>query len=208
MELRMGKSDPIIFAEYARILEGVQYKSIAFLGFTEDNVFAKSLKAEKKDFYDLSLGNWNINDDWKLKQTYDLIVCTRCPYFARDPKLFVAKCREHLNPNGHALLDWGLGDHWRFSNFKVGWIRDGEHEFAYRPDNFLYSCFWRSEFADHPVVKQFWSHVSGKFGYSQSDDINSVIRLEVPVIVDYDFKAINFKFLWPDAPQLYIVTLL
>ena len=37
------------------------------------------------------------------------------------------------------FLDWGLGDHWRFKNYKVGWFKDGEHEWFYnKTSNDLY----------------------------------------------------------------------
>lgn len=180
---------------------------VALLGFPSDNGFTSSIPG-KHDFYDLQLGNWNINWNWVLaRQDYDLIVCTRCPYFASDPDAFVKKCRAHLGPNGKMFLDWGLGDHWRFEKYKVGWVRDGEHEYFYTPDNFLHSCLWRSEFVQHPEVKKFWDNVRGRYGYSVDDDLDAVVRREVPRIVDYDFDSIRFKSLWSDAPQLYIMTL-
>lgn len=207
----MGKSDPIIFNEYLTLLDqhcGLRYDSIAFLGFGQENAFTTMLQAPVRDFYDLSLGNWDINDTWVLPKSYDLVISTRCPYFARDPHDFVERCRASLAPGGTIFLDWGLGDHWRFDRFKVGWVRDGEHEFAYAPDNFLHSCFWRPEFVDDLEVKRFWSNVQGRFGYQRTESLNDIIRVEVPSIIDYGCKEIRFKFLWPEAPQLYIMTLI
>ena len=116
----MGKSDPYIFAEYAKILPKFKYESIAFLGQTSDNEFTKLIDSNIRHFYDLSLGNWDINSDWNLERNYDLIVCTRCAYFSKDPQNFIEKCKRHLTASGHALIDWGLGDHWRFDDYKVG----------------------------------------------------------------------------------------
>ena len=127
----MGKSDPFVFSEYEKALEGLTANSIAFLGFSKENNFTRKLQAPTRHFYDLSLSNWGINDDWNLSQKYDLIICTRCAYFAKDPQNFISKCINHLTSGGHALVDWGLGDHWRFQDFKVGWVKDGEHEYAY-----------------------------------------------------------------------------
>lgn len=203
----MGRSDPYIFQEYLSMLELESFKpsTCAFLGARGEDAFTSMIPG-LHDFYDLfSPGKpWNINDDWKLDKTYDLIICTRCPYFAKKPVEFIQACQRHLNPGGKILLDWGLGDHWRFSMYKVGWVRNGEHEFAYAPDNFLYSCLWRDEFQHDPEVMKYWNSVKERFGYSHMN-ISDVIRDEVPVIFDYEFKKIKFKFMWPDAPQLYII---
>ena len=204
----MGKSDPYIFAEYAKILPKFKYESIAFLGQTSDNEFTKLIDSNIRHFYDLSLGNWDINSDWNLERNYDLIVCTRCAYFSKDPQNFIEKCKRHLTASGHALIDWGLGDHWRFDDYKVGWIRNGHHEFAYFPGNFLYSCFWNEELINDYEVQNFWNAVknNSKFGYKDTDTLNDVVRKEVSELVEYDCKKIKTKFLWPDNPQLYIIT--
>ena len=141
----MGKSDAIIFPEYVQALSQIDRKinSVAFLGFSAENSFTRRILCENRSFYDLSLGNWNINSDWSLDKKYDLIVCTRCAYFSNNPDQFIEKCKAYLNEAGFALIDWGLGDHWRFENFKVGWVKDGEQEYAYNENNFLHSCYWR-----------------------------------------------------------------
>jgi len=204
----MGKSDSIVFNEYKALLSGIEPASVAFLGFSAENDFTRSVVCKIREFYDLSLENWQINSDWSLRQNYDLIVCTRCPYFARHPWDFVDRCHNHLNPGGYLLLDWGLGDHWRFPDYKVGWRRGGEHEFAYcskyLPDNCLWSCMWRKSFEEEDEVKAFWSNVAGRFGYSKDETLSDVVAREVPALVDYDYDKIKFKFLWPDSPQLYI----
>jgi hypothetical protein len=203
----MGKSDVFIFNEYLKILDNLNCGSVAFLGFPGENNFSRKILSNQKDFYDFSLGNWEINSDWSLQRKYDLIVCTRCPYFSKNPFDFFKKCMEHLNTNGKLLLDWGLGDHWRFKNYKVGWTRQNEHEYAYRTDNLLYSCLWNQDFCLNEEVIKFWNHVKGKFDYSPEENLNDVIKKEIPYIVNYPFDKISFKFLWPELPQLYIITL-
>lgn len=203
----MGRSDAFIFNEYAALLRDVRPKSVAFLGFRGENAFTRSIDADTRDFYDLYLNGWNINDDWKLEKQYDLIVCTRCPYFACDPTAFIAKCRDHLTSDGHAFIDWGVGAHWKDFSFKVGWVRNGEHEWAYDVGNKLYSCMWRDEFAENAEAIEFWKHVAGNFGYESTAKLNDVIRAEVPKIIDYECVDVRLKFLWPDNPQLYIMTL-
>ena len=206
----MGKSDSFIIPEYIKLLNGLSYESIAFLGFSCENQLTKVLNGKVRHFYDLSLSNWEINSDWSLQQKYDLIVCTRCAYFSKDPYTFVDKCKNHLTERGHALIDWGLGDHWRFENYKVGWVRNGEHEFAYNPNNFLYSCLWKNEFSDHPETLKFWNCVkqNKNFNYQHTDTLEKIIKKEVPYITDYFCKNFIIKFLWPESPQLYIITLL
>lgn len=206
----MGKSDDLIFPEYSKILSGLpRPKSVAFLGSKEDSRFTSTITADTRHFYDLQLGNWNINSDWKLTQKYDLIVCTRCAYFSKNPDLFIEKCKNYLTFEGHALVDWGLGDHWRFPKYKVGWLRDGEHEFAYDKKNYLHSCYWSDDLEFHPEVVNFWNQVkSNSFGYSSNiQTLSSVVRQEIPALVVYKCKKTAIKWLWKDRPQLYILTL-
>lgn len=207
----MGKSDFYIFSDYLETLSEIKtpVRSVCFLGFNGENELTRRIKAHKRDFYDLSLGNWEINSDWKLYQKYDLIISTRCPYFSKDPYQFISKCKENLNPRGHALIDWGLGDHWRFDTFKVGWTRGGETEWAYKDENYLHSCFWNEDVAKDIESKKFWNAVlKNKFGYSPSQTLTQVVEEEVPSIISYPTKKTKLRFLWPDAPQLYIITLI
>jgi len=185
------------------------YESVALLGNQKDNSFTASIKCQEKDFYDLGLDNWNINDEnWKINKKYDLVVSTRCPYFSKDPKLFIEKCLSILKPGGTALLDWGLGDHWRFDNYKIGWVKDGEHEYAYEEDNFLWSTIWHDSFTQHPEYQDFQNNIK-KLGY---ENVETAMREEVPEILDLkDLANINLRAnilsLWPESPQLYICIL-
>jgi hypothetical protein len=209
----MGKSDEFVFAEYRKLLNNslpISLNSVAFLGFSQENNFTRNFNVSTRHFYDLSLGNWNINDAWKLERNYDFIVCTRCAYFCKNPKDFIQRCKDNLAIGGQAFIDWGLGDHLRFKDYKVGWVRNGEHEFAYNQNNFLYSCFWNEELTNHSEVQCFWNAVKNNstFGYKDIDTLNDVVRREVPELVEYDCKKIATKFLWPESPQLYIMTLI
>jgi hypothetical protein len=205
----MGKSDVFVLHDYVEMTKDLRPKRAAFLGSTKQDAFSSTFCCEK-DFYDIQLGNWNINSAWELSGTYDFIACTRCAYFAADPDDFIKRCKAHLDIDGKLFVDWGLGDHWRFNKYKVGWVRDGEHEWACFDGNFLHSCMWREEFSRDPVVEKFWNAVCAleKAGYDATDSIDAVVRREVPRIVDYRFSAIRFRYLWPEQPQLYIMTLL
>ena len=133
----MGRSDQFLKPFWGKHIkpEGLT----ALLGFSDNSKF-------NGDTYDLELGNWDINSDWSLPKKYDTIICTRCAYFAKDLDSFFRKCHESLNEGGLLFVDFGIGDHWRFSDYKVGWIKDGEHEYAYKKDNFLWSCIWDDKF--------------------------------------------------------------
>lgn len=210
--IKMGKSDPVIFEEYLNVIEECntfELNAVAFLGFSGENDLTRRIFGKTRHFYDRSLGNWEINSDWVLQQKYDLIVCTRCAYFSKDPKNFVKNCLNHAEDGGHLLMDWGLGDHWRFPDYKVGWVRNGKREFAYSNENFLYSCFWRDSLVKDEQVKLFWQNVLSMKNspYSSKDDLAQVIKSEVPVLIDYKTKELRTRFLWPEKPQLYIITL-
>ena len=192
----MGRSNGYIIPFYHEHIkpEG----KTALLGFSENSIF-------EGDLYDLSLGNWNINDDWHLNKKYDTIICTRCAYFSKDPQGFILKCMNHLKKNGTLYVDWGLGDHWRFKNYKIGWVKDGEHEYAYGNDNFLWSAVWSDKFLNDDQFKLFQKRVQ-KFGYN---NVKDAIKKEVPsvLMVDYIEKQYTTHHynicLWDDLPQLY-----
>ena len=208
----MGKSDPIVFQWYQAQLEK-SYKSIAFLGFPGPNVLTNSFQAEHKHYFDLTAGNWDINSpQWNIRQSsYDLVFCTRCAYFAKDAPDFIKRALLLAKKGGTLFVDWGLGDHWHFPMFKVGWLRGAEHEsveYAGR-QNRLYSCFWDDFLESVPDVVQFRSHL-GRYGYPSTHTIGDIVREEVPSILkpsNIGPARIRSLFLWPETPQLYISTL-
>ena len=194
----VGRSDPHIMPWYRHHInpEG----KVALLGFRNNNVF-------KGDLYDQHLENWDINSEWELTQKYDTIICTRCAYFAKDVDDFIKRCHASLRPNGKLYVDFGLGDHWRFENYKIGWSKDGEHEYAYNDKNFLWSTVWDDSFVNHPQFKLFEKRTE-KFGYS---DVKKAIQDEIPSILEFNKMAKYFNIsydmvaLWDDMPQLYIL---
>ena len=194
----MGKSDGILNPWYKQAI--VPKGRVALLGFQDNNIFSG-------DLYDLQIGNWDINDDWSLDGTYDTIVSLRCPYFAKNPQQFMKKCHDHLNDGGVLYTDWGLGDHWRFKDYKIGWVKDGEQEYAYKDDNFLWSTVWDDSFARNEQYMLFCDRVK-KLGYN---DVYQAIKQEVPSILTFDdikdFFDIQYALvtLWEDKPQLYIL---
>lgn len=207
----MGKSDQFVFQAYFNMLQKHNLQnvnSVAFLGYREENFFTKTIKAPIRKFFDRELGNWEINSNWSLGQNFDLIVCTRCSYFSNAPNVFIAQIKANLTKDGYALVDWGLGDHWRFKKFKVGWIRHGEHEFAYDTNNKLWSTFWNENLQLIDDVKRFWNNCLRLGHYKKDQILNDVIKAEVPYITSYttvDFKSLC---LWDDSPQLYLITLI
>ena len=194
----MGRSDKYIFNFYRQNIK--PYGKSALLGFVDNSLF-------EGDLYDLSLGNWQINSDWSLKKKYDTIICTRCAYFCEDPWSFIKKCHSHLNENGQLFVDWGLGAHWgEFHNsFKVGWLKNGEHEWEYAENNFLWSTVWDDEFLRDAEFHKFAKNIQ-KFGYS---NLKRSIFNEVPKVLELEYIKKYFTIrhrtlsLWEDLPQTY-----
>ena len=216
----MGKSDPYVFNAYFSVLKKMQFKvdsrSVGFFGFEKENNFTKLLNFKERYFYDLALGNWNINNfPYKIDSKFDLIVCTRCAYFCKDPALMMKEFHNLLNPGGYLLVDWGLGDHWRFKEYKVGWVKKEEHEWAYDKNNFLWSTLWTNKKEGenwinfYSPIKEFCKNIE-KFGY---DNLNDAIQEEVPSVltindipdIGYENLELNSFSLWPESPQLYLV---
>jgi len=195
----MGQSDAAL---YNHLYNNIKTEgSVALLGFPNNNYF-------EGDCYDYQLDSWEINSDWDLGKKYDTIVCLRTAYFAKNPEDFIKRCYNQLNKNGKLYADWGLGDHWRYKNFKIGWNKDGEHEQAYREGNYLWSTVWCDSFLKDSQYQLFQKSVI-KYGYN---DVKEAIFKEVPKVLDYKFIEkyfhVNFTLLtlWSlERPQLYIL---
>jgi len=169
----MGMSDAFMVPFYKNNIS-VKGKT-ALLGFTDNEMF-------EGDLYDLQLTDeqhWDINSDWNLSSKYDTIICLRCAYFAKNPEEFIKKCYEHLNPDGHLYVDWGIGDHWRFEDYKIGWVKGPEQEYAYKEENYLWSFVWDDSFLEDEEFKIFSRGVI-KHGYS---DVPRSIFEEVPEVL-------------------------
>ena len=194
----MGKSDPYLRSFYTQRI--IPKGDVALLGFTNNNWF-------DGDLYDPQLDNWNINSEWELGRKYYTIISLRCPYFAKDPVDFVDRCHNHLNDGGRMFLEWGLGDHWRFDNYKIGWVKDGEQEYAYQPENYLWSTIWDESFKEQKAYQQFQQNVAKQCYYNVEQAIND----EVPSVLQLEHLKKNFETactlltLWPNNPQLYIL---
>jgi hypothetical protein len=113
-----------------------------------------------------------------------------------------------LEPGGVLFIDWGLGDHWRFKDYKIGWVKNKEHEFAYDKNNFLWSSIWYEDFKNHPEFLKFEKIVK-KFGY---DDVKNAIEKEVPYCLTLNSLTLeqpviqyNILALWPESPQIYFL---
>jgi len=196
----VGRSDPHVLPFYKGIIK--QKGETALLGFTNNFWF-------EGDLYDIqsnekNVKHWDINTPWKLQQErYDTIISLRCPYFAKNPKEFIYRCLEMLNPGGKIYADWGLGDHWRFSPYKVGWLKNGAHEWAYNEDNYLWSAYWEDNLIFDTEVQKFMKYIETQ-GYS---DIKTAIMQEVPSVFTLEDTELKYLVhnlcLWPDNPQLY-----
>ncbi len=207
--MAMGKTDPYIFNAYLNILGNDSYQDVGYFGFSGPNNLTKSINSDNQSYYDLSLKNWEINTfPYTVNKKFDLIVCTRVAYFSKYPVEMMKYFFDLLKPNGRILIDWGLGDHWRFDNYKVGWVKGGEQEWAYQKDNFLWSCLWDDSFEKIESAQVFLKNIE-KFGYN--DSLSKNVKAEVPVLLSlsdidkfYEGK-IQIVTFWEDKPQLYII---
>jgi SAM-dependent methyltransferase len=213
----MGKSDPYVFSAYKQFFNhynnlkntNSQFESVCFLGQDKDNGFTKIIEANNRDFFDISLENWNINEfPYSFERKYDLIVCTRCPYFCNDPSRFLKELSIFLNPGGRIFLDWGLGDHLRYEKFRVGFQDENEKEQCYFEGNYMSSCLWDEEFMNQDGTKIFNDRIK-KYGY---ENLNEAVHKEVPNVVNIKDLKENFANtstfcfpLWEEMPQLYII---
>jgi len=209
----MGKSDPYINEAYKKVIQQKKWKSIGFFGFPESSPLTDWFDSPIKDFYDLKNKNWNINIyPYKVDRKYDLIVCTRVAYFCKDPEKLINSFKELLSDEGKILIDWGLGDHWRFDNYKIGWVKDEEHEWAYEKNNYLWSTVWSDNFQKHINFRLFQEWIKKK-GYS---DLKSAVFKEVPKVLNLDNTNLQISknilcdivTLWEDSPQMYIILVL
>lgn len=207
----MGRSDPFVFEWYRRQLP-TGCNRVAFLGFPGPTAFTESLGATYSHFFDITTGNWEINSPWNIPyESFDLVVCTRCAYFAQEPGLLIKKGLAITKKGGSLFVDWGLGDHWRFPMFKVGWVRGGEHEQVQygQHTSRLHSCYWDDGLERDQNVQAFRHHIA-RFGYDPNLTVGDIIRQEVPAILrptSIGPARVSTMFLWPEAPQLYISTL-
>lgn len=195
----MGMTDAILIPWYKRHIHS--HGTVALLGFQNNKTF-------QGECYDRALGNWFINDAWDLRKSFDTIICLRCAYFAKNPLGFIQRCYNHLNSGGSLYIDYGFGDHWRYKKFLVGWKKNGQHECAYAPDNFLWSGVWSDEFLKDPNVSRFAHACKALHGYK---DLKKAIYDEVPSVATLDeirkYFNISWHTLWTQRPylQLYIL---
>lgn len=187
----MGNSDKVIIPFYKKTV--LPNGKTALLGFVNNNIF-------KGDLYDIALENWDINSDWKLNSRYDTIICTRCSYFCKDLSSFFDKCHSHLNIGGILYVDCGLGDHYRFKKFKVGWVKDGEHEWGHFEGNYLWSTMWCKDFEINSQYINFEKLIK-KLNY---DNLKSAVFQECPTVFDVDllnkFYLTNYDVLINESP--------
>ncbi len=218
----MGKSDPIIFNAYynalKKELKDRHINNVAFMGFNEPNQL--TIQIEKNlcsgihgaDFFDISRENWDINKEWKYTNNpkYDLIICTRCPFFAENPKKLINDFYSALLPGGVLLLDFGLGDHYRFNSgqYAVGFNKNGEQ--CYGHETKLNSVIWEDYFEESIGPKKFRELIKKFKEYDNDITLTEIVNKEMPIVVslnelDIRPKCIDFVGLWPESPQLYII---
>ena len=194
----MGRSDPFVYRFYTDNIRPAG--EVAQLGSRDNRLF-------RGELYDRDLDNWEINSDWELGSKYDTIICTRCAYFAKDLTKFFKSAYDHLSPGGSLYVDFGIGDHWRYEDYKIGWTKNGEHESAYWDENYLWSFVWDDRFLEDREYKKFCEYAKKK-GY---DDVKAAVWEETPEVLLLtgleDMFEVTYKTLtlWEESPQFYVL---
>lgn len=219
----MGKSNQYVFPWYALHVAKQQYNRVCILGAVDHDDFTRTINSSSFEFFDLALNNWDINAaEWNIElNAYDLVICMRCAYFADDASCFLQKCLSLLLPNCKALIDWGLGDHWRHKPYIVGWKNEllnvnetvtfninGKQHISN-----LSSTFWDDKLSLHPAAIEFLKNIKQVNQYYDEHTLTDIIFDEVPSILTFDDQqvklycsSVDMLTLWSDSPQLYILT--
>ena len=202
----MGKTDKYLFPIYEKLFPTQQ--PIALLCFTKIPDF---LNNKDVDLYDIQLNNFNLNDNWKLKRKYNSIICSRALFFCKDLKLFFKKCLHFLNAGGNIYVDFCFG--WKPPKskiYKVGWLKNGEHDYCYSKDNKVWSSIWDDSFLENEEVKKYQKKIV-KFGYNTLNDFKLGVYNETPTLLElnelkkmFNHVKINLFTIWDDIPQLYL----
>ena len=59
----------------------------------------------KQDFYDIQLGNWDIDKKWNISG-YDLVTCFRVTCFAKDKEHLLHELKECVKKNTNVIVDF------------------------------------------------------------------------------------------------------
>jgi len=188
----VGVSDNIIY--YNLFHPVIEPKgATALLGFSDNTKF-------EGDLYDLQLGNWNINSDWTLNKKYETIICLRVAYFAEKPKEFLKRCYNSLEDGGYLYVDWAMGDHWRDPpfDFKIGWFKNGEHEYAYEEGNYLWSGFfdralYTTLYNTSKAFAYFRSCLPKKYKIDTIEELEKILVEEVPSLISFEDMTEYFE---------------
>lgn len=115
----MGKTDSILIPVYEKIMRKHIRDTVTFFGSTNKDKLAQHIRSAK--FFDLQLGNWDINKPWNVEKT-SKVICLRTSGFAVSPNLLVEKFSNCMDKNGILMIDWTMGsDHYARDSKKWTW---------------------------------------------------------------------------------------
>ena len=200
----MGKTDAHLFPHYKRLFQK-KGDVVAIAGGTVRPPWLEDCPAY--ELYDREIDGWSISNP-VLNTEYDNIICTRVAYFSDRPLHTIKTLAEHLKPGGQLLIDWGVGDHWRFRPYSVGWVRGQVHEWAYQEGNLLWSAYYDT---DMEYQHQFKANIK-QHGYEgqliehlRAECPELVLKSEIEALDIFEpFEATHIDF-WQDYPQLYSI---
>jgi len=104
-------------------------KSIAWLGWANDNKITKTIiyncpNLQKSDLYDIDINQndktkyWDINEDWGVSG-YDLVICLRTTLFSKSSEHFLRNLKKTIDNNGKVIVDFLLPEIKRLSDFSI-----------------------------------------------------------------------------------------
>ena len=117
----MGYSDSIVLPQQQKFIDALVrgfiapsgVLKIAYLGNQSANHptvqhCQKLFSEAQHDFYDIVLGNWDINKEWKI-EGYDLVVCYRTTMYAESSlEFFLQQLKKCISKNKYIIFDFTL----------------------------------------------------------------------------------------------------
>jgi len=117
----MGMSDQLVLPQQIKFIDALvrdfiappRVLKIAYLGNQSANHptvqhCQKLFPEAQHDFYDIVLGNWDINKEWKI-EGYDLVVCYRTTaYVESSLEFFLQQLKKCISKNKYIIFDFTL----------------------------------------------------------------------------------------------------
>lgn len=147
----MGRTDKFLIPVYKKII--TKYgDNFHFYGSTPSDKLACNLKS--CEFFDIQMGNWDINGEWNTPQT-DKAICLRSSGFSINPNMLIENFANKIKSKGILIIDWTMGsDHYQRDSKDWTW---GWHDTRNR-------CYGEYNNKKYPLYSSYLSD----FGFNSS----------------------------------------